>query len=403
MFKSPLFWFLLNISCILLQGFFSMMEMACVSFNKVRLQYYLTKNNKKAELVSFFIRTPHFLFGTIMLGVNISLQIGSQSCRESFRYLQINPDFSPFLQIILVTVFGEILPLIIARKIPEKIALKGISFLYTIYFLFYPFIQGLSVLIKLIYKILKVKKGYFNTIINREEFQKILETHHEENDFNMIATNIFSLSKMEARDIMLPLSKCISLPMKSSVKELKQSIMTSLSDFVLIYYTHKKNIIGIASPKQFISKPETDLIGKHMKSPWFISSHSKLINILKEFRENHNNLALVLNNSGIVIGVLSIQAIFNLIFNTPNIAKSKKEQVTSINRTFPGNTKLSELKKQFGFNFPHHDVETLAQLMITLIDEPLEEGLIVHIDNISFQIKEMNLSGIKSVSINSFP
>lgn len=403
MFKSSLFWFSVNISCILLQGFFSMMEMACVSFNKVRLQYYLTKNHKKADLVSFFIRAPHFLFGTVMLGVNISLQIGSQSCRESFKYLQINPDFAPFLQIILVTIFGEILPLIIARKLPEKIALKGIYFLYFVYCLFYPFIQGLSFLMKLVYKLLKIKKGYFNTLINREEFQKILETHHEENDFNMIATNIFSLSKIEAQSIMMPLSKCSSLPLTASIQDLKQVITTSPYDFVLIYSTNKKNIIGIASSKQFISKEKTDLIGKHMKSPWFISSHSKLINILKEFRENHHNLALVLNHSGIVMGVLSIQEIFTLIFNTPNLAKRKTKQARSINRTFPGNTKLKELKKQFGFTFPHRDVETLAQLMITLIDEPLEEGLTVHIENVSFQIKEMNLSGIKSVSINSFP
>lgn len=118
--NSFFFWLGVNLFCIFIQGFFSMMEMACVSFNRVRLQYYLTKSNKKASYINFLIRRPYRLFGTVMLGVNIALQIGSESSRTCYSLLGIPPEYAPATQIFLVVIFAELLPLAISRKIPEK-------------------------------------------------------------------------------------------------------------------------------------------------------------------------------------------------------------------------------------------------------------------------------------------
>ena len=139
--NSFFFWLGVNLFCIFIQGFFSMMEMACVSFNRVRLQYYLTKSNKKASYINFLIRRPYRLFGTVMLGVNIALQIGSESSRRCYSLLGIPPEYAPATQIFLVVIFAELLPLAISRKIPEKIALKGAPILYCAHHLFYPLIQ----------------------------------------------------------------------------------------------------------------------------------------------------------------------------------------------------------------------------------------------------------------------
>ncbi|MBM3196307.1 MAG: DUF21 domain-containing protein, partial [Chlamydiae bacterium] len=70
-----------TILCLVFQAFFAMMEMAIVSFNRVRLQYFLVRGSKKAKWISRMLLDPTRLFATTLVGVNTALQIGSECSR----------------------------------------------------------------------------------------------------------------------------------------------------------------------------------------------------------------------------------------------------------------------------------------------------------------------------------
>ncbi|SGA26148.1 membrane transport protein [Chlamydia abortus] len=398
---SPFFWFGINFLCIVLQGFYSMMEMACVSFNRVRLQYYLTKDHKKARYINFLIRRPYRLFGTVMLGVNIALQVGSESSRNCYKALGFSPDYAPFTQIFLVVIFAELLPLTISRKVPERLALWGAPILYYSHYVFYPLIQFIGSLTEGLYYLLNIKKEKLNSTLSRDEFQKALETHHEEQDFNVIATNIFSLSATSADQVCLPLDQVTMLPSTANAKDLRRKIKNTDMEFIPVYHKVRKNVIGIALPKDFVNKRPDDALIHNLHSPWFITAKSKLIRILKEFRDNRSSVAVVLNSSGEPMGILSLSAIFNILFNTTNIAQLKPKTVSVIERTFPGNTPLEDLQKELGIELTRYGVETLAQLVLQLLDTPAEIGTSVITDNLLLEVKEVSLYGIKSVSIKN--
>lgn len=400
--NTALLWLGINVLCILIQGFYSMMEMACVSFNRVCLQYYLTKDHKKARYINFLIRRPYRLFGTVMLGVNVALQIGSESARNCYKALGLPPDYALFTQIFLVVIFAELLPLTISRKIPEKLALWGAPILYYSHYIFYPFIQLIGGLIEGLYYILHVKKEKLTSTLSRDEFQKALETHHEEQDFNAIATNIFSLSATSAEQVCQHLDQTTMLPSTANVADLCHVIQNNDTEFVPVYHEARKNVIGIALPKNFVDKDLKTPLVHHLLSPWFITAKSKLIHILKEFRENRSTVAIVLNSSGEPMGILSLSSIFKILFNTSNIAQLKTKIVSLIERTFPGNTPLTEIQKELGIELTQHDgVETLAQLIHQLLDISPEIGATVTTDNLLFEIKEVSLSEIKSISIKN--
>lgn len=378
-----------------------MMEMACVSFNRVRLQYYLTKDHKKARYINFLIRRPYRLFGTVMLGVNIALQVGSESSRNCYKALGFSPDYAPFTQIFLVVIFAELLPLTISRKVPERLALWGAPILYYSHYVFYPLIQFIGSLTEGLYYLLNIKKEKLNSTLSRDEFQKALETHHEEQDFNVIATNIFSLSATSADQVCLPLDQVTMLPSTANVKDLRRKIKNTDMEFIPVYHKVRKNVIGIALPKDFVNKRPDDALIHNLHSPWFITAKSKLIRILKEFRDNRSSVAVVLNSSGEPMGILSLSAIFNILFNTTNIAQLKPKTVSVIERTFPGNTPLEDLQKELGIELTRYGVETLAQLVLQLLDTPAEIGTSVITDNLLLEVKEVSLYGIKSVSIKN--
>src|SRR5579862_3451905 len=105
---------------ILIQGFFALFEMACVSFNKVRLQYFASLGKKRAIWLSELIQQPSRLFGTTLIGIASSLQIGSEFARKFYESIGFNPDFAPITQVFLVLIFGEMVPMFAARRHPEQ-------------------------------------------------------------------------------------------------------------------------------------------------------------------------------------------------------------------------------------------------------------------------------------------
>src|SRR3990167_4141710 len=122
---SPLGWLILTFLCIALQSLFAMLEMASVSFNKMRLQYYVTKGNRCAQMLASLLQNPSRLFGTTLLIVNFAMQVGSECSRRYYGSMGINPNWAPLTQVFLVLVFAELSPLLAARNYAENVIMLG--------------------------------------------------------------------------------------------------------------------------------------------------------------------------------------------------------------------------------------------------------------------------------------
>jgi len=96
---------LLTLGAILIHGCFSMLEMAAVSFNKVRLQYFVSLGNRRAIWLMRLLQNPTLLFGTTLICVNTAMQFGSECSRRFYMALDLSPDLAPLSQIILVLLF----------------------------------------------------------------------------------------------------------------------------------------------------------------------------------------------------------------------------------------------------------------------------------------------------------
>lgn len=112
------FFLFLIILSLIVEGFFSMMEMACVSFNKVRLHYYVTKGNHKAKWISFLLSRPTRLFGTTLIGVNIALEFGSECARRFYMSLGLSPDWAPIFSDSSCDFICRAFSFICCKKIP---------------------------------------------------------------------------------------------------------------------------------------------------------------------------------------------------------------------------------------------------------------------------------------------
>lgn len=409
--SSALFWLTLNILSIVTLSYFSMMEMACVSFNKVRLQYYVAKGEKHANLLNNLLQDPSKLFGATLVGVNVALVFGSEFARQFHSAIGINPDFAPLSQVIIVVIFGELAPMFAARRYAEHMALLGIRLLSAFATLISPLLWAITLLTKLTSRLLgsHVEENS-NFFLTQEEIQKLIEEQSDEpgvgavtSEFNAIVSNIFNLRSKTAAQVMTPLSSILSIPANytvTNVRNILQSVPEQL--FLPIYHQNTHNIVGIVYPRDLLRESGNQRVRSHARAPWFVTSNAEIMQILKQFRRNNQNVAIVLDEKGQAFGVLTLDDIIEEIFGTIIIDSSSSETKDTpiIEKTVPGQMKISDFNRLYHTHIESEE-ETFEELITAHLGHNPEEGEMLYIPNYEIIIKKTSLLEIKSLTIRT--
>ncbi len=396
-------WFCITFFCIAIQGFYSMLEMAAVSFNRVRLEYYVSKGMKRAIWLQYIMQKPSRLFGTIMLGVNIALQVGSQSSREFYQAIGLNPAFAPITQIFLVVILAELAPLFAARRFSEHVIMFGIPIVYATHRVFAPIIWLIGLLTRFVHLLFGKKEKAFDVFLSRDELQKVLESHDEESEFNSVVSNIFALRNKIASQAMTPLSQIEMIRSNTTIADLHKKLSSSSQRFIPLYHKTHSNIVSIAIPRDFVNLPDNRYVRDNARPPWFITSSTKLLPILGQFRRNRQTVAVVLDPNGSAIGMLTLDAIIEEIFGEhPPVEEAlQKAKLPMIHRSFSGNTKIADLNREYGTHLPPHGAQTLAQLMISQLEHAPAVGDSVVIGEFELIAEETTLLGIKLITVKT--
>jgi len=319
--SSAIIWLICNVLSIIMLAFYSMLEMACVSFNKVRLQYYVSKGYKRAIWLNYLLKHPSRLFGTTLIGVNIALVIGSECAREFYGALDINPNYAPLTQVFIVVIFGELAPMFAARHYAEHVAMLGIPLVYASAKLMSPLLWLVGLVSKVCNYFLGGAEDDSSIFLTQEELQKILEERSDEDpsdaqnmELSAIATNIFSLRRKSVKQIMEPLSKSTALPANATVNQMEHLLSSYNTSFVPLYNNELSNIVAIAYPRDALRAPGTRRVREYARPPWFISESTTMMQILKQFRTNNESVAVILNKFGKAIGLVHLDDVLEEIF-----------------------------------------------------------------------------------------
>lgn len=404
---SALWWLFFNILSLIVLQFYSMMEMACVSFNRVRLQYYVSQRLKRAEWLNFLLHNPARLFGTTLIGVNVAMMVGSECAREFHIAIGINPDFAPLTQVIVVVIFGELAPMFAARQYTEHVAMLGIPLVYASAKILAPVIYALGLISSFFNKIFGGKEVGDKIFLSRDELQKIIEVHEEEysvtkkDEFNAAVSNIFNLREKDASQIMNGLDSVKMMPANSTVMQLRKMLQNSTQTYIPLFNQTKDNIMGIVTPRDLILAQDQSRLRDYAKAPWFITKESKAVKILKQFRINRQKLAIVLDNKGKAIGLVTLDDVLEEVFGKISAPHGKKENLLLIERTFPGDMKVFDFNAMFEADLPGREDETLADLVIQNLQHNPEVGDAIYIEPFEIIVKEATLLDVKSVVVKT--
>lgn len=368
--SQSIIFLVLVIVSLILQGFFAMTEMAFVTFNRVRLAYFVEKGERGADSLRKLLNRPTALFGTTLIGVNFFLQFGSECGRRLYLSMGWNPDYAYVQQLILVLLFAELIPMLAARDHSEHLAMMVIKPVHILSKILAPFIfliDGLSKILSYIIKSpLKV-----NTTLSRDELKNLLKdsegspAQSDKEDLEPLIENIFLLSGKMPKDIMIPIKDMHCISYHSVVGDVRAHFHEWKTKFVPLYHEKKENIFGIAYAQDLLNMTDDQPIKDIARSPWFVTSTNTIFQVINQFRKNNQRIAIVLDTNGNVIGVLSLSSIVDEIFTGILVKGDVLEERSKvyINKTFPVDTKVSFLIKDLHLALNDYKNATLEDVM----------------------------------------
>lgn len=400
---SALFWLLFNLVTIVMLAFFSMEEMACVSFNKVRLQFYVAQKSTRAIWIQNLLEDPSRLFCTTLIGVNVATFVGSECARRWYAAMGLSPDLAPLSQVLIVIIFGELAPMFAARRYAEHVALLGVPILYATSIVIQPFIYVLRIISQLANRLTGGQEQFKNQLLTKDELQKLLETQEEDRlsdtlEFQDITASIFGLRGKTARHVMAPLKGRPCATAQTTIQEARH-LWGSEESYLLLMHKNLLDVQGIVFVKDILRASDNKKLRDFCRPPWFITENTPLTQILTQFRRTSENVAIVLNEQGQTTGFLTFDDILDEIFgHSPQKKPPSWKKV--VDKTVEGKITLEKFAKIFGIQLPGPPEELLSEWLLRVAEHPLETDEVFSWAPFTFTIKETSLLGIVSIHVH---
>lgn len=396
--------------CLLLSAFFSGMEIAFVSANRLRIELDKKQGLLSSRIVSVFTRKPSQFIATMLIGNNIVLVIYgiviSQLLEPFIKEFVYNEFYIMAIQTIISTLFilvtAEFLPKALFRMLPNTF-LNGLSIpaLLT-YIVFYPFTRAIMAVSHWIIKLVTKNKydgqqdmyvfgkvDLDHLVQDSGKGDKVLDTEHEIRIFQ----NALDFSSVKVRECMVPRTEVAAVASDTSINELREKFIETGFSKLLVFEGSIDNLIGYVSMKDLFKNPH-NLRSKIIRAPIVpeTMNANKLLQLLIKERKS---IAIVVDEFGGTSGIVTTEDIMEEIFgeiedehDTDELVEKKLSDTGFV---FSGKLPLEYLNEKYKFEIPEsEEYDTLAGYIfytlgrIPVLNEEVQMG------HYSFKILRLN-------------
>ncbi len=410
--------YLIIIITLVLSAFFSGMEIAFVSSNKLKIFLDKEQGSITNKIVSKFTdKSTHFII-SMLIGNNVALVIYGIYMSDLlepiiYKYLITIPLLILIIQVIissfLVLLIAEFLPKVFFSLFPNRLlkifavpAFIAVKILYP-FSIFISFIS--SFLIKLIFpKNITYEKPVFKRVdldAYLEEHNKISQKSNGSIDPEIeILQNALDFSNIKVRDCMIPRTDIIGINIADSISELRQKFISTGHSKILVYKENLDNIIAYVHSYELFKNPKEI---KDILLPISIIPESILVqDALDKLIKDRRSVALVVDEYGGTSGLICVEDILEELVGE---IEDEHDETIFLGRQIGekkyhilGKTKIEDLNKKYDFQFHlSEEYDTLSGLIISSIGRIPKNHEIIEIDNCEFKILKIHDNFIEEV------
>ncbi len=412
--------FIVILLTLLLSAFFSGLEIAFLSANKLRIELKSGQGVKWAMVCARYIKTPSRFISTILVGNNIAIVIYGLAM-ERLLNRSLSDVFGIHLegiaQMLIITFISTLVVLVLAEFVPK--ALFRINPTGILSVLIYPFQFFAKLLSPLVRFTLWMAKRMLRIFLNKEfteespTFSRLdldhyiteSQKHKHEDDRDVdtdILKNALDFGSVQIRECMVPRTALVAIDLNSSVQELLTLFMESGHSKILVYRDTIDNIIGYVHHIDLFKEPKTI---SSILIPILITTESKLANeMLNEFTINRKSIAVVVDEFGGTSGIVTTEDIIEEIFGEIEDEHDDQtdiidKKISDLEYELSSKLEVDFLNEKYNLKIPEGDYETLGGFIISEHQSIPNEGDTIDLGRFIFTILHSEDHRIETVKL----
>lgn len=397
---------------LVFSAFFSSAETSLLSINMIKLNLKAKKRKKKAVLLKKILKNPEEFFSTILIGNNFANIAAATISTVLFtRLLKANEEWvlliSTVVTTIVILLFGEITPKSFAFRYSERLSYIYAYPIRFFTYLFYPIVKITSAISNFVFK--KGSPRIEKKDLTIEEVKHFLSSETQLFSYSpeslRMVNEILDIAEKDIKSIMTPRMKIIALEETAGTDELIKIIAAKRITKIPLYRDTLDNITGIVHMDKLITVLVTGELKKISLTdiavkPILISEYSSLNYALKEFKKYGLNIAVVVDEYGSTIGILTLSDIFREILGEIEIGSHPIRQTGENQFLVNAGMAVEEVNSKLNIQLPEKkDYTTLSGMFIYHFGKFPKENSNISINDTLLVVKRMGKRKIDEILV----
>jgi len=363
-----------------LSAFFSGSETALTAANRSRIHHLEIDGNRRAHLVAALMEDREHLIGAILLGNNTVNIFASTLAGYAFSqaFGQAGVVYATIVMTAMVVIFAEVMPKTYAIRKPETFALAVAPTMTVLVRVLSPVTSAVQWLVISILQLVGIRRGE-DEAPSEQEIRGALALYKHEGglvkDEHDMLDSILDLGQVEVGEVMTHRRSLVTVDADAPIDEVIDEILASPYTRIPLWRDEPDNIIGVLHAKNLLrelrrseGRTEGLDIVTIASDPWFVPDTTLLSEQLAQFRKRHAHFALVVDEYGTLMGVVTMEDILEEIVGEiedeydedfADLAISEDGSVI-----VEGTATIRDINREFDWNLPDDEANTIAGLVI---------------------------------------
>ncbi|MGA8050466.1 MAG: HlyC/CorC family transporter [Burkholderiales bacterium] len=388
---------------LVLSGFFSISETSMIALNRYRLRHLVSQGHGGARRAAELLKRTDRLLGAILIGNNIAnaaaATLAGIVAVHLFGENKIAYAMSTLAISFLIIVFSEITPKVIGAAYPEKIALPLAYVLGPLQRVMQPAIWFVNLFSRPLLWLARVPAEGTTEIpkLTSEEIRTLVleSSHFMPKKHVSILLNLFDLGNITVQDIMVPRAKIESVALSDDMETIARQLATSYHMRLPVFRDSLGEVAGVLHLRKVLGPLHAGALDKEeleqlIVEPYFVPASTPVLSQLQYFQENRERIALVVDEYGELMGLVTLEDIIEEIigkFTTtvPSAAPALRWDEDG-SATTDGAMPVREVNRALGLALPTDGPKTLNGLILEHLQEIPEADVSIKIGEVPMEI-----------------
>jgi Mg2+/Co2+ transporter CorB len=408
-------------ACLLLSFFFSGSETALTASSRARMAALESGGDRRAAIVNRLLTAPERLIGAILLGNNL-VNIAGSSLATGILFLwfgEVGIAYATLIMTAIVLIFSEVMPKTIAINDPDRAALVVARPIAAVVALFGPITLAVEKIVRWMLRLVGFRLGEIeNVLTGHEELRGAVDVLHREGSVVREERDMFGglldLKDLDVSDVMVHRTNMVAIDADSPPERIVREVLAAPYTRLPLWRGSPENIVGVLHAKDLLR--ELEAAGGEVSNidipsialaPWFVPATTSLFDQLRAFLKRKTHFALVVDEYGEVMGLVTLEDILEEIVG--DIADEHDVAVSGLRPhidgsvTVDGAVPIRDLNRVMDWNLPDDEATTVAGLVIHEAQTIPEAGQIFTFHGFRFQVLRKNRNRITLLRVTPLP